>query len=172
MHSYFCIFLLNLIFNEILLILMQSLNKIYLLNRIIKFLTLSCKVCWLGLSSNEWHSMTDLDQLVTSLFIVKATLPHPQQWKRINHKQSARWQYLSWLKASAFFSLQKIVSRVKCYNLYLGLVTPSSGWWSPIEPQGTILFAEHHRMSWKYFCPWNIVQHYGVEFSFQNICWL
>jgi hypothetical protein len=29
------------------------------------------------------------------------------QWKRINRKQSARWQHLSWLKASAFFSLQK-----------------------------------------------------------------
>jgi hypothetical protein len=24
------------------------------------------------------------------------------QWKRINRKQSARWQHLSWLKASAF----------------------------------------------------------------------
>ncbi len=31
-----------------------------------------------------------------------ACLPHPDQWKRINSKQSARWQHLSWLKASAF----------------------------------------------------------------------
>jgi hypothetical protein len=30
------------------------------------------------------------------------------QWKRISHKQSARWQHLSRLKASAFFYLQKI----------------------------------------------------------------
>ncbi len=55
------------------------------------------------------------------------------KWKRINCKQSARWQHLSWLKACAFFSLQKkLVSCVKRNNLYLGLVTPSSGWWSPI----------------------------------------
>ncbi len=56
------------------------------------------------------------------------------QWKRINCKQSARWQHLSRLKASAVFSLQKkLVSCVKCNNLYSGLVTPSSGWWSPID---------------------------------------
>ncbi len=49
-------------------------------------------------------------------------------WKSINCKQSARWQYLSRLKASAFFSLQKnLVSCIKCNNLYSGLVTPSSG---------------------------------------------
>jgi hypothetical protein len=36
------------------------------------------------------------------------------KWKRINRKQSARWQHLSWLKASASFSLQKnLVSCVK-----------------------------------------------------------
>jgi len=29
------------------------------------------------------------------------------QWKRISRKQSARWQHLSLLKPSAFFSLQK-----------------------------------------------------------------
>ncbi len=54
-------------------------------------------------------------------------------WKRISHKQSARRQHLSWLKASAFFSLQKkFVSCMKYSNLYSGIVTPSSGWWSPI----------------------------------------
>ncbi len=31
------------------------------------------------------------------------------QWKGINCKQSTRWQHLSRLKASAFFSLQKIL---------------------------------------------------------------
>jgi hypothetical protein len=30
-----------------------------------------------------------------------------KQWNRISHKQSAKWQYLSWLKGSTFFSLQK-----------------------------------------------------------------
>jgi hypothetical protein len=49
------------------------------------------------------------------------------KWKRINHKQHARWQHLSRLKASAF-SLQKhLASCNKCNNLYSGLVTPSSG---------------------------------------------
>jgi hypothetical protein len=55
------------------------------------------------------------------------------KWKRISHKQSARWQHLSQLKASALFFFQKIVSCMKCNNLYLGLVMPSSGWWSPIR---------------------------------------
>ncbi len=60
---------------------------------------------------------------------------HQLQWKRINCKQSTRWQHLSRLKANAFFSLQKhLVSCMKCNNLYSGLVMPSSGWWSPIEP--------------------------------------
>jgi hypothetical protein len=31
------------------------------------------------------------------------------QWKRIDRKQSARWQHLSWLKAGAFFYFQKII---------------------------------------------------------------
>ncbi len=50
------------------------------------------------------------------------------KWKGINIKQSTRWQRLSWLKASAFFSLQNFFS-----NLYLGLVLPSGGWQSLIE---------------------------------------
>ena len=49
------------------------------------------------------------------------------QWKGINRKQSTRWQHLSWLKASVFFSLQKNLI-MKHRNLYLGLVLPSGGW--------------------------------------------
>ncbi len=50
------------------------------------------------------------------------------EWKRINCKQSTRWDHLSCLKASAFFTLQKhLVSCMKGNNLYSGLVTPSSG---------------------------------------------
>ncbi len=49
------------------------------------------------------------------------------QWKRISHKQSARWQHLSRLKASAFYSLQRKLFAKKCNSLYLGLVMPSSG---------------------------------------------
>ncbi len=42
------------------------------------------------------------------------------QWKRISCKQNARWQHLSGLKASAFFSLQnKYFIVKKCNNLYL-----------------------------------------------------
>ncbi len=40
----------------------------------------------------------------------KAEIVHRQKWikwKSINRKQSARWQHLSRLKASASFSLQK-----------------------------------------------------------------
>ncbi len=50
------------------------------------------------------------------------------KWKRISHKQSTRWQHLSWFKDSAFFSFQKNVLVVKKHNnLYMGLVMPSSG---------------------------------------------
>jgi hypothetical protein len=56
-----------------------------------------------------------------------------EQLKRISHKQSARWQHLSRLKASAFFSLQKKSVVKKCNNLYLVLVTSFSGWMSPIK---------------------------------------
>ncbi len=56
------------------------------------------------------------------------------QWKRISCKQSARWQHLSRLKDSAFFSLEpkKLVVK-KHYNLYLRLVTPSGVCWSPMD---------------------------------------
>ena len=49
------------------------------------------------------------------------------QWKRINRKQSARWEHPSRLKASAFFSLRKKLVVKEHNNLYLGLVTPFKG---------------------------------------------
>jgi hypothetical protein len=55
------------------------------------------------------------------------------QWKGINRKQSTRWQHLSRLKASAFFSLQIFLVVMKHSNLYLGLVLPSGGWQSLIS---------------------------------------
>jgi len=64
----------------------------------------------------EWYGMTDLDQLVTWLFIVRQP------------------------------------------------VTPLT-----IESHRTIIFAEHHRMLWKYFFLSNIVECYGKEFYFQNM---
>ncbi len=59
-----------------------------------------------------------------------------KQWKGINRKKSTRWQHLSQLKASAFFSLQKIFSCYKTQQLILGslgLVLPSGGWQSLID---------------------------------------
>jgi len=49
------------------------------------------------------------------------------QWKGINHKQSTRWQHLSQLKASAFFSLQNIFSCYETQQLILG--TGTAIWW-------------------------------------------
>jgi hypothetical protein len=34
---------------------------------------------------------------------------------------------------------------------------------STIETRGTILFAEHYIMTWKYLVPQNIVEHLGKE---------
>ncbi len=49
------------------------------------------------------------------------------EWKGINRKQSTRWQQLSRLEASAFFSLQIFLVVMKHSNLYLGLVLLSGG---------------------------------------------
>jgi hypothetical protein len=49
------------------------------------------------------------------------------QWKGINRKQSTRWQNLSRLKASAFFSLQKFFSCYETQQLILG--TGTAIWW-------------------------------------------
>ncbi len=54
------------------------------------------------------------------------------EWKGINRKQSTRWQHLSRLKASAFFSLQNFLVIMKHSNLHLGLALPSGGWQSLI----------------------------------------
>jgi hypothetical protein len=43
------------------------------------------------------------------------------QWKGINRKRSPRWQHLSRLKASAFFSLQKKFSCYETQQLILGI---------------------------------------------------
>ncbi len=55
------------------------------------------------------------------------------EWKGINRKQSTRFQHLSRLKASAFFSLHIFLVFMKHSNLYLGLVLPSGGWQSLIR---------------------------------------
>jgi hypothetical protein len=50
-----------------------------------------------------------------------------KQWKGINHEQITMWQYLSQLKASVFFSLQKIFSCYETQQLILG--TGTAIWW-------------------------------------------
>jgi hypothetical protein len=45
----------------------------------------------------------------------------------INHKQSTRWQHLSRLEASAFFSLQNFFSCYETQQLILG--TGTAIWW-------------------------------------------
>jgi hypothetical protein len=47
------------------------------------------------------------------------------QWKKSNHKQSTRWQHVSWLKASAFGKIN--YDGLKHNSFYLGLVQPSGG---------------------------------------------
>jgi hypothetical protein len=49
------------------------------------------------------------------------------QWKGINCKQSTRWQHISRLKASAFFSLQNFFSCYETPQLILG--TGTAIWW-------------------------------------------
>ncbi len=55
------------------------------------------------------------------------TNSYQNQWKGINRKQSTRWQHPSWLKASAFFSLQKNFSTYETQQLILG--TGTAIWW-------------------------------------------
>ncbi len=60
-----------------------------------------------------------------------------KQWKGINRKQGTRWQHLSRLKASAFFSLQKKFSCYETQQLILG--TGTAIWWVT-EPHLTQIF--------------------------------
>jgi hypothetical protein len=79
------------------------------------------------MSNSESTLMMELNIFIC--FIVRVV---SKQWKGINRKQSTRWQHLSQLKASTFFSLQKNLVVIKHSNLYLGHVLPSGGWQSLI----------------------------------------
>jgi hypothetical protein len=50
-----------------------------------------------------------------------------REWKGINRKQITRWQHLSRLKVSVFFSLQKIFTCYETQQLILG--TGTAIWW-------------------------------------------
>ena len=63
--------------------------------------------------------------------IIPGLIPLDCEWKGINRKQSTRWQHLSQLKASVFFSLQIFFSFYETQQL--GLVLPSGGWQSLIK---------------------------------------
>jgi hypothetical protein len=60
----------------------------------------------LQLCQTLFHPFVILPAAILSIKII-STCHFANQWKRINWKQSARYQHLSRLKASAFFSLQK-----------------------------------------------------------------
>ncbi len=67
-----------------------------------------------------------------SELLINATAHFAQfQWKGINLKQSTRWQHLSRLKASVFFSLQKILS---CYETQLLILGTGTAIWWVTEP--------------------------------------
>ncbi len=63
----------------------------------------------------RWHEME------------RAFIRQGFQWKGINRKQSTRWQHLSQLKASAFFSLQIFFCYYETQQLILG--TGTAIWW-------------------------------------------
>ncbi len=92
---------------------------------------------WLLLGQNrlECSSKTKLSASQKGAYPCGAPwfMSHHQKWKGINRKQSTRWQHLSRLKASAFFSLQIFLVVIKHSSLYLGLVSPSGGWQSLIR---------------------------------------
>ncbi len=76
-----------------------------------------------------------LSKLISGLIYqhkIQGFLNHTYNGRGSAVKQNARLQHLSLLKASAFLSLKKKIVVKKHYNLYLGLVTPSSGRCSPI----------------------------------------
>ncbi len=75
------------------------------------------------------------------------------QWKGINCKQSTRWQHLSQLKASAFFSLQIFFS-YETLQLILG--TGTAIWWVT-EPHYNHLYL------------WTMVKASKTGKSFSNI---
>jgi hypothetical protein len=73
------------------------------------------------------NPLNTIGMSIGSLVILELLSSAIDQWNRISRKQSARWQHLSRLKASAFSSLQKNLVVKKHNNLYLGLVALSSG---------------------------------------------
>jgi hypothetical protein len=58
-------------------------------------------------------------------YLVQNTFGFAKQWKRIKHKQSARWQNLFWLNGFLFDIF--LLGVKKHTNLYLRLVMASSG---------------------------------------------
>ncbi len=59
--------------------------------------------------------------------VILSIIMYGVKWKGINRKQITRWQHLSQLKASAFFSLQKIFTCYETQQLILG--TGTAIWW-------------------------------------------
>jgi len=93
-----------------------------------KCLIFICHLC-----SGRWKSFKSLEAF---LAYYAGNLPmllnHPQffKWKRINRKQSTRWQHLSRLKANAFFSLQFF----SCYETQQFILGTGTAIWWVTEP--------------------------------------
>jgi hypothetical protein len=73
---------------------------------------------------------------ITTLSIITLNTTINGKESTINTKQSTRWQHLSRLKASAFFSLQKKFSCYETQQLILG--TGTAIWWVT-EPHYVVL---------------------------------
>jgi len=72
--------------------------------------------CWIGFFLFQNYFNCVVKSLLASVDRYQSF-----QWKRISHKQSVRWQYLSWLKASAFSYLQNVFSHYETQQLILGI---------------------------------------------------
>jgi hypothetical protein len=77
----------------------------------------------------EFFKFYNIIQLFKIIAISKLGMARADglKWKGVNRKQSTRWQHLSRLKASAFFSLQKNFSCYETQQLILG--TGTAIWW-------------------------------------------
>jgi hypothetical protein len=82
-----------------------------------------------------WALLGSIQRLFQSL-ITCITQELNCQWKRISRKQSARWQHVSRLKASAFCIWKNILWWFKTQQLILG--TGTAIWWVT-EPHSTLV---------------------------------
>ncbi len=106
-------------------------NLVKLIFRVFSY-WLTSNISWNTLQVKGWITIWQLSLKAIAFWRTKNILYvwksiSLEQWKGINRKQSTRWQHLSQLKASAFFSLQKNFSCYETQQLILG--TGTAIWW-------------------------------------------